>query len=163
MIHLSKRLQTLHDLLLPGEPAWDLCCDHGLLGLKALESGLFPRVHFVDQVPHIMQRLQGILDENPHRGHAQCHTLPAENLAEPLTGSVVIAGVGGERILGMVKALTDRQMLRASRLILGPHKDEKTFVEDFKKLFEGRWEVVSHHPVVEGPRTRQIWVAAPVL
>jgi tRNA (adenine22-N1)-methyltransferase len=164
MIRLSSRLQLLFDLLIPGEPVWDLCCDHGLLGLRALESGKFPKVFFVDQVPHIIERLQVILKkEGPIAESARCFGLPAEEIPEILTGSVVIAGVGSERVFGIVKALADREVLQATRLIMCPHKDEKVFERDFLERFGKSWQLISHHEVKEGDRIRHVWTAEPML
>lgn len=58
MLKLSRRMQYVYDHLLTGSPVWDFCCDHGYLGLNAYSSGDFPQIHFVDQVPHIIEKLE---------------------------------------------------------------------------------------------------------
>lgn len=54
---LSPRLELILNHLNPGEPVWDVCCDHGILGRSAIRKNIFSEVHFVDQVVSIMQRL----------------------------------------------------------------------------------------------------------
>lgn len=133
MFKLSRRMQLIYDHLLPGKPVWDFCCDHGYMGLNAYESGLFSEVHFVDQVPHIIERLEQRFQNEYFRedsaSQAFFHPRPGEQLGQAIQGSVVIAGVGAHTILEIVRSLTENGVLSADRLILGPQRDEeKLFV-----------------------------------
>lgn len=102
---------------LPGEDFWDICCDHGLLGIAALRSSQFPRVHFVDRVPHIIEKLRrGLSTEKD----VSIYLIGAEELGEELRGTVVIAGVGGHNIVKILESWSSRGNLRASRLVLNP-------------------------------------------
>ena len=103
-----------------GLPVWDICCDHGLLGEYALRTKRFPEVHFVDQVPNILQKTQRRL---LRFSEARFHCVDATALAEPLNGNVVIAGVGGKKIIQILHSSQRRNLLRATRMILSPHKD----------------------------------------
>lgn len=107
---LGKRLTALFDAIPPGyDEVWDLCCDHGRLGLALLESQRTPNVHFVDQIDSIMADLQGRLERYGATGY-QLHTQPAEHLilrtqSRPL---LVLAGVGDEVAHTIVSEVTAR-------------------------------------------------------
>jgi tRNA A22 N-methylase len=116
---LPSRLHCLLDLCLPGLPLWDLCCDHGHLGLYALNSSSYPEVIFNDIVPHVLADLPAQFAGRP--GRVICS--PAEDIGEPLTGNVVIAGVGGEKIFKILLAHATRSTLRAKRIAVCPEKD----------------------------------------
>lgn len=116
MAELGTRLQTIYDALLSQEEVWDVCCDHGLVGLKALQDSEIPFVHFVDQVPHIIEAL-------PEEEKARYYAVPAEELDQSLGGTVVIAGVGAYTILSIVQAWESKGILQAKRLILAPQRD----------------------------------------
>ena len=98
MAKVSERLMAIYENLIQGESVWDFCCDHGYLGISAYRSGYFPEVHFVDQVPHIIQRLQQEFaqkhfdEENSQQAFFWAQS--GESLEVPLTGTAVIAGVG---------------------------------------------------------------------
>lgn len=116
MTALAPRLKTIYDALLTQEEVWDVCCDHGHVGLQALQTSEFPQVHFVDQVPHIIESL-------PAFEKAKYHPIPAEELEQNLSGTVVIAGVGAYTILSIVQAWEAKGILQAKRLILAPQRD----------------------------------------
>jgi tRNA (adenine22-N1)-methyltransferase len=63
-LKLTPRLQTIFNSLMLGKPVWDLCCDHGYLGLRCYLSKQFPEVHFVDQVEEIITSLEVKFREN---------------------------------------------------------------------------------------------------
>ena len=102
----------------PGEDFWDICCDHGLLGESALQSARFPRVHFVDRVPHIIANLTNRLGELPEG--SRLILSDAADLNERIHGSVSIAGVGGHNIIKILSSWTAKDILHARRLILNP-------------------------------------------
>lgn len=134
MPKLSLRLQTIYDHLLPGKPVWDFCCDHGYLGLYAYRMGAFPEVHFVDQVPEIIERLEGRfkakhLQPESFPSRAFFHVSAAEHLSVPLTGTVVMAGVGSHTILDV---LSTQDFRNVERLILGPQKDEELLLQSLE-------------------------------
>lgn len=115
---LSLRLQTLLDRCHSDLPLWDLCCDHGLLGLQALNSGRFTEVIFNDIVPHVLEPLRRQVGDD-----ARVICAPAEDIPEQLTGNLVLAGIGGERILKILLAHFGRGTLRAKHIVTCPEKD----------------------------------------
>jgi len=132
MYKLSRRMQLIFDHLIPGEPVWDFCCDHGYMGLNAYESGLFPEVYFVDQVEHIIASLRARFEREYFRAEgAQAHFFPTPggDVPVPLKGSVVVAGVGAHTIFSILKKLHGRGFLHASRLILCPQRDHEKLRE----------------------------------
>jgi tRNA (adenine22-N1)-methyltransferase len=105
---LGKRLKALFDAIPPGyDTVWDLCCDHGRLGLALLESQRTGTVHFIDQVASIMDDLQVRLERYGATGY-QVQTIAAERLALPPDerALLVLAGVGDEVTLAIVNALS---------------------------------------------------------
>lgn len=134
MPKLSLRLQTIYDHLLPGKPVWDFCCDHGYLGLYAYRVGRFPEVHFVDQVPEIIERLK-VRFESKHLqpadfpSRAFFHVSAAEKIKLPLYGTVVMAGVGSHTILDFLNVA---DFSKTDRLILAPQKDEELLLQSLQ-------------------------------
>ncbi len=130
---LSLRLSTALENACPQQPLWDICCDHGLLGIQALRSQNFPQVHFVDQVPHLISKLQEKIKlkikEASKELPAFFYSTPAESLQVELTGNVCILGIGAQKIEIFLRAWEDAGLLQADRLILGPHKDEQWFLD----------------------------------
>jgi len=122
---LSARLSAALENSKTGLPLWDICCDHGQLGLQALQNGNFSEVHFVDQVPHIIQKLENLVrrKQTSETPESYFYTQPAENLSRSVSGSVCILGVGGQKIEKILREWDIRGQLQAERLILSPHKD----------------------------------------
>jgi tRNA (adenine22-N1)-methyltransferase len=116
---LPLRLQALLDRCEPGLPLWDLCCDHGLLGIAALESGKFSEVIFNDAVPHVLDALAERL-----AGYQNARSIRAlaEEIQEPLTGNVILAGIGGEKIFKILAAHAASGRLKARRVVACPEK-----------------------------------------
>ena len=149
---------------------WDLCCDHGYVGLKAYHSGTFPEIHFVDQVPEIISSLQERF-ENRHQRPGLTEKVnfwaqSGETLTVPMEGTAVIAGVGAHTILQILRGLCERdENLKISRWILGPHTDEEFLQESlsvwprFSKVFQ----LAALTNVREGQRDRKLLIFDKVL
>jgi tRNA (adenine22-N1)-methyltransferase len=118
-MRLSPRLQALLDRCEPGLPLWDLCCDHGLLGLGALASGTFSEVIFNDAVPHVIEALTPQIKAFEN---ARAVLALAEDIQEPLTGNIILAGVGGEKIFKILSSHALRGGLKARHIIVCPEK-----------------------------------------
>lgn len=149
------------DLIGPASEVWDVCCDHGLVGLEVLRRNPKARVHFVDRVPSIMEALRGKLENmaSAEKDRGTIHLGEAEALALPLRGTVVIAGVGGQRIEGILRRWIERELVDFDRLILGPHKDEDWLMEQLPGILSPtRWASESLWRVPEGQgRERPLW------
>lgn len=108
-IQLGVRLQTLYELILDRQrptrrydQIWDCCCDHGYLGRALLSADCCEQVIFVDQVPHIMDRLADRL--RTVKSGFQLITGDAGKLplASEKSQLVILAGVGGEQLVEML-------------------------------------------------------------
>lgn len=151
---LSPRLQAILELGVDGSDFWDICCDHGYLGEAALASGRFHKVHFVDQVPHIIERLRSRLAEE-----SSIHLCAAECLHVELTGTLVVAGVGGHNIIKMLGNWSERGLLRAERLLLNPLTHIRELRSYLPNLVE--YKEVNSILVREREREREILILEP--
>lgn len=111
---LSKRLEQIDKMIL-GEYShiWDTCCDHGLLGASLLKRSAADMIHFVDISSCIMEKLESSLIKYfPEKiDQWKVHTISATEL--PITKNnrtqvVIIAGVGGELVISIVKNIIQR-------------------------------------------------------
>ena len=91
---------------------WDCCCDHGLLGISLLDDDLADQVHFVDQVDTLIVSLDKKLSNQYDPSRWKTHCIDTALLCLPNTESdeeaahlVVIAGVGGDLLIALVKAI----------------------------------------------------------
>ncbi len=160
---LSSRLQFIYENLIPNLPVWDFCCDHGYLGVEALKSGRFPKVHFVDQIPHIVGSVEAVVGEkfSEFRSRAYFFAGKGEDLSEVVSGNVVIAGVGAFAIFKILRALLERGLLQAERLILCPQRDEEKFVTMLGELgekFTARFSFSGATLLEERSRSRVVYV-----
>lgn len=150
------------DNALKGQPLWDICCDHGYVGIKALETSEFSEVHFVDQVPHIMDRLNTLIKQywriKPEHKYS-LHLLSGEDLEMDVNGTMLVAGVGGLTIKTIVSTLIEKKKLHAKRLLLSPHTDEKVLIQylddaDFQKIYGVTEKIL----MPEGKRFRPLYI-----
>lgn len=156
-------MRTLLEHALKNEPLWDVCCDHGYVGIKALESGHHKEVHFVDQIPHIMERLQLLINQSRSNTLKQqsyyLYTLAGQDISNDIYGTLLVAGVGGTTIVTILDGLITKKNLKAKRLLLSPHMDEKIFVnyiesENFKHHYFLKEKIM----MPEGPRERPLYI-----
>lgn len=159
---LTKRMKHFIDHALKDQPLWDICCDHGYVGIKALETSQFSEVHFVDQVPHIMERLETLIKQywriKPEHKY-YLHLMSGEELEQDVSGTMLVAGVGGLTIKTIVSTLIEKKKLSAKRLLLSPHTDEKVLIEylddvDFKKVYSVTEKIL----MPEGKRFRPLYI-----
>ena len=140
-VRISQRLQQINKMVI-GEydHIWDCCCDHGLLGMLLLQRRATPKVHFVDCVAPLMQQLTSELQRfSPHQeinsgvstppdkpfSLWQVHcidvaALPLEHSDEQANHLIIIAGVGGELLVELVRSIVARHSHRRLEFILCP-------------------------------------------
>lgn len=125
---ISQRLQQINQMVEQGyDHIWDCCCDHGLLGMLLLQRNAAPKVHFVDCVAPLMQQLSLELarffpqqpisnaqNEKEQTTHAQSEwqvhcldvaALPLAHYGKQAKHLVIIAGVGGELLVELVRSI----------------------------------------------------------
>ncbi|WP_298722753.1 tRNA (adenine(22)-N(1))-methyltransferase TrmK [uncultured Oceanisphaera sp.] len=120
IMKIGKRLQHIDAMVATGYThIWDCCCDHGLLGASLLSRQAAPFIHFVDIVPELMGELETRLrrfypamaphpSPSPARSLWQVHCIDVASL--PLSRHegrqlVIIAGVGGDLMVQLVRAI----------------------------------------------------------
>ncbi|ABI38951.1 conserved hypothetical protein [Shewanella sp. MR-4] len=134
---ISQRLQQINQMVGPGyDHIWDCCCDHGLLGMLLLQRNAAPKVHFVDCVAPLMQQLslelarffpplpisnvqnateQTTTEQTTHaQSEWQVHcldvaALPLAQYGKQAKHLVIIAGVGGELLVKLVRSIVANQ------------------------------------------------------
>lgn len=147
---ISQRLQQIDSMITGYyDHIWDCCCDHGLLGMLLLERSAARQVHFVDCVPSLMQALELRLQRffpadisglnpqlnqhlDPHLNpHLSRHTqwqvhcldvaaLPLGQTSDKDKQLIIIAGVGGELLVELVRAIVAEHSERRLEFILCP-------------------------------------------
>lgn len=158
---VSPRMKIFVEKALDGEAFWDFCCDHGYIGIHALKSERFSEVHFVDQVPHIIHRLQTLFSQsnkvkNEYRYFF--HTAAGENLKSSVHGNCLIAGVGGTTIKVILETLNSGNKLEAKRLLLSPHLDEHIMLPYLNDELKDRYVLIEKLEIPEGKRMRPLYI-----
>lgn len=161
MVNLSSRLQLIFSLLKPDLSVWDVCCDHGYIGLRAYESQGFCEINFVDQVPEIMQRLKKHFTDNhwhpSNTTSVQFHSMAAEQITNEITGNLIMAGIGSYTIARVLTSLTHRQLLQAHRIIICP-QNEVVSIDKIKNILGAPYSLFEITTVIEKNRKRKIYV-----
>lgn len=160
---LSERLTAVYENLLPSKDVWDICCDHGYLGLAAYQSQKFPKVHFVDQVPSIMEKLKNLFLKFESIAEIDSKAIfictAGEDLTTEVTGTVSITGIGGLNTFKILDGLSKNNFLNADRLILGPHKDNNKlldFIQNSPQL--KNYQLINEIEVIESDIKRHLYV-----
>ncbi|MEM7127284.1 MAG: tRNA (adenine(22)-N(1))-methyltransferase TrmK [Chloroflexota bacterium] len=128
---IGHRLKQIEQMIDEGyEHIWDCCCDHGLLGMTLLARQAARHIHFVDIVPQLMAALEMKLQQcfppssDCSRWHIHCTDVAQLNLGnDPLLRRkelVIIAGVGGDKVIEFVEALIGRQPNQGIEFLLCP-------------------------------------------
>ncbi|MBF0441064.1 MAG: tRNA (adenine(22)-N(1))-methyltransferase TrmK [Oligoflexales bacterium] len=155
-IVLSKRLGTICRFILPGYPLYDICSDHGLVGLYARSIRLVPEIFLVDKsakaTSSLKARCDRYLPEDSMR-HIICVDARKWQLLHS-RATVVISGVGGATI-GEILDTLFAEMPMNHRLILSPFKT----VQSLRRYIADRgWKEIHNEAVAEGRRLRDIIV-----
>ncbi len=140
-LKLGSRLQTIDNLVSkPYQHIWDCCCDHGLLGMALLNRAAASKIHFVDIVEPLMKELSLSLQSlnSPNLWKVHCldvaqlplvyeeTTLASEviSLTNSLTNVprhlIIIAGVGGERLIELMQGIRAKHPHTHLEFILCP-------------------------------------------
>lgn len=157
-MRLSRRLKTVGELVLPGEPVADIGSDHALLPTYLVCEGICPRV------------IIGELNEGPcrrarefirNKGLEKAIEVRKGNGLEVLApfevATVIMAGLGGKNIAGIVmnslaKAYTYRRFVLQPMLPYHPVR---------KVLADLGWPIVHEEVVVENGNSFVILVTEP--
>lgn len=118
----SKRIQFLLDQIPPGSELWDVGCDHGLLGLAAVAHQRVSRSHLVDPALSVIESLKQFLNSpkysewwKENEARVQIVRARGEDVVASASGTIVIAGMGGESIVKILERVQN-----FDKLILNP-------------------------------------------
>ena len=105
---VSQRFKLLVSYVKKSSSLYDLCCDHGMMGIYAYESGITKKIYFVDRVASIMARLESkvrpfITDES----EVHFVTADAKDIKVVDNASIILAGVGDALGANILKSLID--------------------------------------------------------
>ena len=139
---LSRRLQTLVNLVTPGNRVVDVGCDHGFLDIQLVQSGISPSVIAMDvrkgplaaAKTHIAEyKLQDYIETRLSDG------LAAYNAGEADT--LVCAGMGGPLMMRILQESSEKVRC-LKELILQPQSELK----DFRRfLREEGYQLLEEH------------------
>ncbi len=106
---LSKRIETITTLVgVRHETVFDLCCDHGLIGLEVLKQ-TNSKVIFVDIVHEIMEKLSiNLKATDIPSGNYSIITSNAIDLKVPQNACFIIAGIGGELAIKILENILNQ-------------------------------------------------------
>lgn len=168
MIKLSERLTSVYENLIPGKDVWDICCDHGYLGIAAYKNANFTHIYFVDRVPEIMDRLKIQFQKSIFKPDSAVKATfictAGQDIGTNVTGTVCITGVGGSAVFKILDGLAKNNYLNADRLILGPHRDEMNLLELIKNSARlNQYHLKSEIKIVENDYKRSLFILDKVL
>jgi tRNA (adenine22-N1)-methyltransferase len=150
---MKTRLEVITSLLGNDyKEIWDTCCDHGKLGISILQNTQIPKVHFVDCVPEIIDRLRVKLDRMSliESKRLELHCKMAEDIKVSDKRSLIcICGVGGVTAIDIITGLLKNNQLNKHDLLLSvqyktPRLRRFLNINGFKVIkevlcFEGKW------------------------
>ena len=149
---VSERIRRIVDLTLDGRPTWDLCCDHGLIGLWAWYQRKLPELHFVDRTPALMQQLESRLTRHVGSPSIFFHTVDAAKVSLGATPSnVILAGVGFRAADQILSKLDSGSA--PHRAIVSVHAEVDLLPPAMLRL---GWRLADEVPVEENGRVRVI-------
>lgn len=153
----SERMELICDQLEPGRPIWDLCCDHGMIGLLAFSRGLYPQVHLIDRAAAVIAKLRENINlfppKEPDKVFVYCQDAACANISSACS-NIILAGVGAKAIIKILKKLLPK-LSGNHRLVLGAHS-QVSLLESFIKD-EGLSSPQTYE-LVERGRQRRIYV-----
>lgn len=114
---LGKRLQKIKEMVnIDSDFAeiWDCCCDHGYLGFALLKEEAASKIHFVDVLPALTDKVEQDL-KSFYKGSCDNWEVHCIDVAElPINFEdqkkhlIIIAGIGGELMIELLAPLFER-------------------------------------------------------
>lgn len=153
----TLRFEKILSFVRPDHVLYDLCCDHGLMGLRALTDNRSSAVHFVDQSENALKAIRKDLSQLSEdlRSKAFVHCMPAEKCVDlDAPGDFIIAGVGIQTCMAIIAALFPHG-LGPHRLILAPQQKSQLLR---KFLMNRNYRLFDESVTVERKRFREIIV-----
>ncbi|MDD9178155.1 MULTISPECIES: tRNA (adenine(22)-N(1))-methyltransferase [Aliivibrio] len=154
---LSSRLDTIKNKVTDHyDHIWDCCCDHGQLGVALLASHPKSVIHFVDVVDELMIDLESQLQKHASAIQSQwqvhCMDVAKLPLIKGKKNLIIIAGVGGDLLIELVRSIQTRNsdielefilcpvlhnyMVRCELIEMGFGLISETLVKENKRFYE---------------------------
>ncbi|OCH23614.1 tRNA (adenine(22)-N(1))-methyltransferase TrmK [Aliivibrio sp. 1S128] len=154
---LSSRLETIKNKVTKHyDHIWDCCCDHGQLGTALLASQPKSVIHFVDVVDELMVELESRLQKHALKVSSQwqvhCMDVAQLPIVPNKKNLVIIAGVGGDLLIELMRSIQSRNgdielefilcpvlhnyMVRCELIEMGFGLISETLVKENKRFYE---------------------------
>ena len=119
MSQTSIRIQTIQSFVPSStEVIWDLCCDHGKIG--ECFAPIY-EVHFVDQVPVIIEKLKEILSTDIPRDNIHLKSVLDLKIDNNKKNCFILAGIGSHLAIKMIEHL--KKQKPNADFIISTHKN----------------------------------------
>ena len=119
---LSKRLQAVADMVTPGYVVADVGTDHGYVPIYLVKNNIAPKAYAMDINEGPLQKAkQNIKKEGLEKEIDTILSDGMKGLKPDTAESVIIAGMGGELIVRILKESKVNDTL--SEMVLSPHRD----------------------------------------
>lgn len=151
---ISNRIKLLVSYVKDETVLYDLCCDHGNFGIHAYKLHKSKRIHFVDSVSSIVNKLEAKI--KPHLdSEAELHftTADARKIVPVDDCSIILAGVGDHLGSEIIDNLLD--MSKKQRWIISLHKFN---VQTRKVLNKHKVKLISDSLYKEKARFKELIV-----
>lgn len=142
---LSKRLKTVAEMVTKGNIVADIGTDHGYVPIYLVKSSICPRAYAMDIHEGPLEIAKKNIEENGLQDSI-CTILSdgMEKLSCGMAESVIIAGMGGDLMIDILKR--GQNIDGVKELILSPHKR----IDLVRKyLVEAGWHIVQEKMVTD--------------
>ena len=130
---ITARISRLCSFVVKDRSTWDLCCDHGLIGLSAWTRHRLPELHFVDRAPGVVAELEAELRDRIDLTSIFFHPVDATELMLPVKPcNVIIAGVGFRAMKRIIEAIYPARL--PHRVIISVHAEAQKVEQTMKGL-----------------------------
>ncbi len=155
---LSLRLKAVADMVTPGKIVADIGTDHGYVPIYLIENEIVPYAYAMDiNEGPVLRAKQNIEDRGLADKISVIKSNGMEKLTPDMAQSVVIAGMGGELIIQILKE--SKVMNNLDELVLSPHR-RVDLVRSY--LLEKGWSIVEETMVKDMDKYYTIMKVIPV-
>lgn len=150
-LHLRPRLLRVLSYVRDGDVLWDIGCDHGYLGMRALLDKNLSKLICVDQSPRVIENLkkrmalenlppqvrQDVLQRIPDYEDKDIRHICADAASlkpEPISGTVVIAGMGAKAIIRILNEFVCKNWRPHTQLLLIPNAERQRLREALQEM-----------------------------
>ena len=126
-MELSKRLQTIANMVTPGNRTADVGCDHGFVSIYLFEKGISPKVYAMDVRTGPLARAKEHIAEYGYTEYIE--TRLSDGLKAYQKGeadALICAGMGG-RLMMQILCENEDKTASFKELILQPQSDIEAF------------------------------------